>query len=77
VAVDFAKIDDAGPLLAGVCFPWDAAGSALGVTFPCDAAGSCPRRLVPIMPNAAVAARASNQDLETHLGNIFHLLDVL
>jgi hypothetical protein len=77
VALDFAKIDGAGPLLAGVCFAADVAGSAWGVTFPCGAVGSSARRLAKIMPNAAEAARARNQDRETHLGNIIQLLDVL
>jgi hypothetical protein len=45
----------------------------VGVGFPFGAAGSSPHRLVETMPNAAEAARASIQDRETHLGNIFHL----
>jgi hypothetical protein len=77
MALDFAKIDDVGRLLAGVCFAWDAVGSALGVTFPCGTAGSSARKPAEIAPSAAEAARASNQDRETYLGNIFQLLNVL
>jgi hypothetical protein len=73
VALDFAKIDRVGPLVAGVCF----AGDAAGVGFPCGAAGSSPRTLAEIAPRATEAARVSNQHRTTRLGNMLNLLKVL